>query len=178
MWATVELHGVWLRAGLPGDRGSIPGRGKRIFPLASVSRPALGPTQPPVRWVPRFLSPGVKRGRDVTLTAHPHLMPRSRMSRSYNSSPPKRLRGVSWDSFSFSTEIQFHAVGRNRSECVITSRHCQSCFFENKSDTCEISSSHCDEYEAQSLLGCTAVFLIGCQPTFQRSVLPPSSGRS
>jgi hypothetical protein len=31
-----------LRAGLSGDRGSIPGRGERIFPLASVSRPALG----------------------------------------------------------------------------------------------------------------------------------------
>jgi hypothetical protein len=26
--------------------------GQRIFPLASVSRPALGPTQPPVQWVP------------------------------------------------------------------------------------------------------------------------------
>jgi hypothetical protein len=26
-----------------------PGRGERIFPLASVSRPALGPTQPPVQ---------------------------------------------------------------------------------------------------------------------------------
>jgi hypothetical protein len=33
------------------------------------------------------------------------------------------------------------------------------------------------EYEAQSLLGCTAVFLIECRPTFQRYVLPPSSGR-
>jgi hypothetical protein len=32
-------------------------------------------------------SPGVKRGRDVTLTTHPHLVPRSRMSRSYTSSP-------------------------------------------------------------------------------------------
>jgi hypothetical protein len=31
--------------------------------------------------------------------------------------------------------------------------------------------------EAQSLLGCTAVFLIGCRPTFQRCVLPPSSGQ-
>jgi hypothetical protein len=31
-----------------------------IFPLASVSRPALGPTQPPVQRVPGVLSPGVK----------------------------------------------------------------------------------------------------------------------
>jgi hypothetical protein len=28
--------------------------------------------------------------------------------------------------------------------------------------------------EAQNLLGCTAVFLIGCRTTFQRCVLPPS----
>jgi hypothetical protein len=36
---------------------------------------------------------GVKRGRGVTLTTHPHLVPRSWMSRSYTSSPPKRLYG-------------------------------------------------------------------------------------
>jgi hypothetical protein len=36
---------VWIRTGRPGDRGSIPVRGERIFPLASVSRPNLGPTQ-------------------------------------------------------------------------------------------------------------------------------------
>jgi hypothetical protein len=44
----VYFKSVWLRAGLPGDRDSFPDRGERIFPLASVSRPALGPTQPPV----------------------------------------------------------------------------------------------------------------------------------
>jgi hypothetical protein len=55
--------------------GSPAGAGD--FPLASVSRPALGPTQPPVPWVPRVLSPGVKRGRGVMLTTHPHLVPRS-----------------------------------------------------------------------------------------------------
>jgi len=48
-----------------------------------MSRPALGPTQPPVQWVPRVLSPGLKRGRGVTLITHPHQMPRSIMSRSY-----------------------------------------------------------------------------------------------
>jgi hypothetical protein len=36
-----------------------------------VSRPALGPTQSPVQWVPEVLSPGVKGGRGVTLTTHP-----------------------------------------------------------------------------------------------------------
>jgi len=54
--------------------------GKRIFPLASVSRPALGPTQLPVQWVLGVISPGVKRGRGVTLTTHPHPEPRSWMS--------------------------------------------------------------------------------------------------
>jgi hypothetical protein len=85
---------IRLRAGRPGDRGSIPGRGEMIFPLACASRPALGPTQPPVQWVPGILSPGLKRGRGVTLTTHPISLPRSRMSRSYTPSPLKRLHGV------------------------------------------------------------------------------------
>jgi hypothetical protein len=74
---------VSIRAGRPGDRGSIPGRGERIFPAASVSRPSLGPSQPPVQLVYGALSPGVKRGRGMTLTTHPHLVPRSKMSRNY-----------------------------------------------------------------------------------------------
>jgi hypothetical protein len=59
------------RAGRPSDRGLIPGRGERIFPVASVSRSALGPTQPPVQWVLGVLSPGLKRGWGVTLITHP-----------------------------------------------------------------------------------------------------------
>jgi hypothetical protein len=40
---------------------------------------------------------------------------------------------------------------------------------------CDISSSHGGEYETQNLLGSTAMFLIGCRPTFQMCVLRPSS---
>jgi hypothetical protein len=65
-------------------RGSIPGRGER---KASVSRPAVGPTQPPVQWVPGVFSAGLKRDRGVTLTTHPHLVPRSRMSSTYTPLP-------------------------------------------------------------------------------------------
>jgi hypothetical protein len=53
-----------------------PAKGERIFPLASVSRPALGPTQLPVQWVPGALSPELKCGRGVTLATHPLLVPR------------------------------------------------------------------------------------------------------
>ena len=55
---------------------SNPG-GDEIF---RPSRPALGPTQPPVKWVPG-LAPGVKCGRGALLTTHPFLVPRSWKSR-------------------------------------------------------------------------------------------------
>jgi hypothetical protein len=51
--------------------GFHPWQKQRIFSLASVSRPALRPTQPPVQWIPVDLCQEVKRGRSVTLTAHP-----------------------------------------------------------------------------------------------------------
>jgi hypothetical protein len=68
-------------------------QGQRIFLLAPASRLALG-TQPPIQWVPGVLSPGVKRGRGVTLTTHPHLVPKLSMSWSYTSSPPMCLHGM------------------------------------------------------------------------------------
>jgi hypothetical protein len=74
-------------------------QGFRLVPLPSESRPALGPTQPPVQWV---LSPGLKRGWGVTLTTHPHLVTRWRLNRSYTSSPPKLFHCRWWDRlFSF-----------------------------------------------------------------------------
>jgi hypothetical protein len=54
----------------------------------SASRPALGPTQPPVQCVLGALSAGVKRGRGVMLTTHPLLVPRVRKGGSYTSSHP------------------------------------------------------------------------------------------
>ena len=50
------------------DGPVIETRWGRDFP--HLSRPALGPTQPPVQWVPGF-SPRVKSGRGVTLSPHP-----------------------------------------------------------------------------------------------------------
>jgi hypothetical protein len=64
-----------------------------------------------VHWLP-FVKPLVNvfsvtlsAARGVTLTTYPHLMPSSRMSRIYISSPPKRLHGVQWDSFSFYLQL-------------------------------------------------------------------------
>jgi hypothetical protein len=42
------------------DQGSIPGRGKRFF-YSTASRPALGPTQPPVQSEIEAFSQRVKR---------------------------------------------------------------------------------------------------------------------
>jgi len=67
--------GIATDYGLDGPR-SNPG-GDEIFRL---SRPALGPTQPPVQWV-QSLSRGVKWGRGVLLTTHALLVPRSWKSR-------------------------------------------------------------------------------------------------
>jgi hypothetical protein len=40
--------------------------GFKNFLFSSLSRPALGPTQPPIQWVPRALSAGVKlKGRET-----------------------------------------------------------------------------------------------------------------
>jgi hypothetical protein len=92
---------VWLQTGQPGDWGLIPGSGKRIFPLASVSRQALGLAHPPVQWVPGVLSLGLKCGRSMMLTTHPHPVPMSRMSKSYNSSPPSASMACSGTALAF-----------------------------------------------------------------------------
>jgi hypothetical protein len=77
--------GIALSYGVD-DRGSrVPRLG--IFLFTTASRTALGPTQPPIQWVPGALSLGVKRP-GVKLTTHLHLVPRSKNEWSYTSTPP------------------------------------------------------------------------------------------
>jgi hypothetical protein len=69
------------------DQGSIPAEATDFSSslcvyTSSEAHPASYPLLPGV------LSPGVKRGRGVTLTNHHHLVLRLRMSSSYISSPP------------------------------------------------------------------------------------------
>jgi hypothetical protein len=67
-------------------------RGSRVL-FTTVSRTALGPIQPPIRWVPGAFSLGAKRpGREAD-----HSPPSSaeiKNAWSYTSNPPIRLHGV------------------------------------------------------------------------------------
>jgi len=80
--------GLATRYGLDGPR--IEPRCGRYFPHAS--RPALGPTQTPIKWV-LGLFPRVKRpGGGVDHP--PHLAARLKKEKSYISTPPLVLRGL------------------------------------------------------------------------------------
>jgi hypothetical protein len=70
-----NIFGIATGYGLIDQRVGVRVRvGSRI--LSPLSRPALGPTQPPFQWVLGALSPGVKRpGREA---GHSQLVPRSR----------------------------------------------------------------------------------------------------
>jgi hypothetical protein len=69
--------------------------GKKILVEARFfvpSRPALGPTQPHVQWVP-VLSPEVKRPGSCVNT-HPPLALRLKKEKSYTSTPPLGRHGL------------------------------------------------------------------------------------
>jgi hypothetical protein len=68
-------------------------RGLEIFLFTTVSRTALGPTQPPIQWVPGALSLGIKQPERQA----DHLPPSTaevKNAWSYTSIPPIRLHGV------------------------------------------------------------------------------------
>jgi len=107
------LHHLYLfRCGLGSVVGIVIGYGLvglgieswwgRDFPR--LSRPALGPTQPPLQWVPS-LSRGVKGGRGMTLTPHLLLVPWSRKGRAIPLLPLWAVQPV--QSLSACTRVHF-----------------------------------------------------------------------
>jgi hypothetical protein len=82
-----------------------------IFLSSTVSRPALGPTQPPIRWIPHALSPGVKRpGREAD-----HSRPSSTDVKNawrYISTPPIRLHGMMLRIYDIYIQLVFKDTNR------------------------------------------------------------------
>jgi hypothetical protein len=72
IWSNLKpgyLIGIALGYG-PDDPGFESRQGLGIFLFTIASKPALGPTQPPIQWVPGDLSQGVKRlGREADHTS-------------------------------------------------------------------------------------------------------------
>jgi hypothetical protein len=83
----------WCLIDVTDDRGFESRQWLFIFLLTTSSKPALGPTQPHIHWVPGTLSLGVKQpGREAD-----HLPPSStevKNAWNYTSTPPIRLHGV------------------------------------------------------------------------------------
>jgi hypothetical protein len=91
------------------DRGSIPDRDRRFFSsLSFQTGSGAHPASYPMG-TGRFF-PGVKRGRGVMLTTHPHLAPRLSMSRNYTSSPPCASMACSGTAFYLSINKRPHKI--------------------------------------------------------------------
>jgi hypothetical protein len=93
MCAAIPVLTRWATGWTIGVLGFDFRRGLGIFHFTTASRTALGPTQPPIQWVPGALSLGVKRqAREAD-----HSLPSSaevKNAWSNTSIPPIRLHGV------------------------------------------------------------------------------------
>jgi hypothetical protein len=76
----------WLRSGRSGfPTGAEDFSSSPCFQTSSGAHPS---SYPIIQWVPGVLSPGVKRSRGMTLTTHPHLVPRLSMIGAIPPLPP------------------------------------------------------------------------------------------
>ena len=82
IYFSTQLFGLWgSSVGIVTDYGlDGPGIESRWDEIFRLSRPVLGPNQPPVQWVPGLYR-GVNGGWGVLLTTNPLLVPRSWKSR-------------------------------------------------------------------------------------------------
>jgi hypothetical protein len=87
---SVQRLATGLMIGVPGFDSR---QGLGICPFITASRTALGPTQPPIQWVPEALSLGLKRsGREADES--PSSGAEVRNEWIYTSNPPIRIHGV------------------------------------------------------------------------------------
>jgi hypothetical protein len=104
---------------MTGQSGFNPQQRQRIFPVASVSRLAVGPTQSPVQWIPGVLSPGIKRGRGGMLTTLPHLVTRLGICRSYTCSPSNASMACSGTALLFNNKNKIVSVNMQVSQMAV-----------------------------------------------------------
>jgi hypothetical protein len=102
----------WLQSGRQRGRGSSPGRGE-IFLLSTSSRPVLGPTHPPIQWVPGALYPEVKRP-GCKANHSPPTSAEVKNTWIYTSAPPIRLHDVVLNWLSTGTTLQLYSVRTGR----------------------------------------------------------------
>jgi hypothetical protein len=102
------------------DRGLIPGRGKGFFSVTSESKPAIGAQPVSCSMFTGVLSPGLNRDRGVTVTTHPHLVPKSWINRNLQHLSPCASISVLWDCLPFCINLTkiINSVSGHCKQCI------------------------------------------------------------